>query len=229
MIEPIRDHEPEPGFLEQIREITSEIGAILIMDEITSGFRLNTGGTHLIFGITPDIAVFAKAMSNGYPMAAVIGKAEVMQAAQLSFISSTYWTERIGPAAALATIRKHKQEDVSKHLIRMGELVQSGWNLAAEQTGLNVKIGGIPPLSHFIIKDENTQSAHTLFTQLMLERGFLACRSFYATYAHREEHIKAYTRNVTETFFIIGDAIKRGKLMHMLKGPVAHTGFRRLT
>jgi len=168
VIEPIRDHEPEPGFLEQIREITSEIGAILIMDEITSGFRLNTGGTHLIFGITPDIAVFAKAMSNGYPMAAVIGKAEVMQAAQLSFISSTYWTERIGPAAALATIRKHKQEDVSKHLIRMGELVQSGWNLAAEQTGLNVKIGGIPPLSHFIIKDENTQSAHTLFTQLML-------------------------------------------------------------
>jgi glutamate-1-semialdehyde 2,1-aminomutase len=229
IMEPIRDHEPEPGFLEAVRGISSDIGAILILDEITAGFRLVSGGAHLILDIEPDVAVFAKAMSNGYPMAAIIGKADVMQAAQSTFISSTYWTERIGPAAALATIRKHKKEDVSKHLIRMGELIQSGWSDAAKKTGLILEIGGIPPLSHFLIKDEQTQGAHTLFTQLMLDRGYLASRAFYATYSHREEHVKEYLSAVTDTFSMIAEALNQGKLMQLLKGPVAHTGFGRLT
>ncbi|MGH9345269.1 MAG: aminotransferase class III-fold pyridoxal phosphate-dependent enzyme, partial [Terriglobia bacterium] len=116
VMEPIRSQEPAPGFLESVRGLADECGAVLIFDEVTAGFRLNTGGAHLRYGVTPDIAVFAKAISNGYPMAAVIGKGSVMQAAQESFISSTYWTERIGPAAALATIRKHRRCDVSKQL-----------------------------------------------------------------------------------------------------------------
>jgi glutamate-1-semialdehyde 2,1-aminomutase len=229
VMEPIREHDPEPGFLEEIRQIASEIGAILIMDEITAGLRLNTGGAHLLYGLEPDMAVFAKAMSNGYPMAAIIGKSEIMQAAQSTFISSTYWTERIGPTAALATIRKHRRCQVAKHLVRLGTMVQEGWQEAARRTGLAIEVGGIKPLSHFAVLGEQSQAARTLFTQLMLERGFLASNSFYSTYAHQDKHIESYLEAVNETFTIIAAALKNGTVLAQLKGPVAHSGFRRLT
>ena len=229
IMEPIRDQDPAPGFLEKIREISTEIGAVLIFDEITAGFRLTTGGAHLCYGTEPDIAVFAKGISNGYPMAAIIGRANIMEAAQNTFISSTYWTERIGPVAALATIRKHRRCDVSRHLIRMGTLVQAGWRAASKKVGLSLEIGGIPPLSHFAFVDKESQAARTLFTQLMLERGFLASSSFYATYAHQDQHIEHYLGGVLEVFERVTEALGNNTVMTELKGPVAHTGFRRLT
>lgn len=229
VMEPIRDHDPMPGFLEQVREIASEIGAVLIFDEITAGFRLNTGGAHLLYGVIPDMAVFAKAMSNGYPMAAVIGKAGVMQAAQSTFISSTYWTERIGPAAALATIRKHRDYQVASHLIRMGTLVQEGWRKASERAELPLKVSGIPPLGHFVFIGEEHQVARTFFTQIMLERGFLATNAFYATYAHNDHHVESYLQAVEETFILIHNTLREKRLVEQLKGPIAHNGFYRLT
>jgi glutamate-1-semialdehyde 2,1-aminomutase len=229
VIEPIRRNEPAPGYLEGVRELAYQTGAVLIVDEVSAGFRLNTGGAHLVYGLEPDMAVFAKAMSNGYPMAAVIGKTPVMQAAQDTFISSTYWTERIGPAAALATIRKHLRERVADHLIRIGNSIQAGWRDAAEQADLSVDIGGIPPISHLSFLCENSPAVHTLFTQYMLERGFLAAKAFYATYAHREEHVEAYLASVREVFTILAKALAEGTVMASLKGPVAHSGFHRLT
>ena len=127
VIEPVRDHDPVPGFLKQIQEIADETGAVLICDEVSSGFRLNTGGAHLLQDLKPDMAVFAKAIGNGYPMAAVIGNEAVMQSAQDTFISSTCWTEGIGPVAALATIEKYKKFDVPKKLVHAGKRVQGGW------------------------------------------------------------------------------------------------------
>ncbi len=229
VMEPIRDHDPEPGFLEEIRMIASGLGAVLIFDEITSCFRLNTGGAHLLYGVEPDIAVFAKAISNGYPMAAIIGRSDVMQAAQNTFISSTYWTERIGPTAALATIRKHKRCDVSKHLIRMGSLVQAGWRTVAERVGLELEIGGIAPLGHFAFVGKEKQAARTLFTQLMLERGFLASGAFYATFAHEDQHIESYLEATQEVFGVVAKDLRDDTVMARLAGPVAHAGFRRLT
>jgi glutamate-1-semialdehyde 2,1-aminomutase len=229
VMEPIRGHEPEAGFLEEIRESASQIGAVLIFDEITAGFRLNTGGAHLLYGIEPDIAVFAKAISNGYPMAAIIGQGNVMQAAQDTFISSTYWTERIGPAAALATIRKHQRCDVSKHLIRVGTMVLAGWEAAAKRAGLQLEVGGMAPLGHLAFTGDQKQAARTLFTQLMLERGFLASSGFYATYAHQDEHVESYLDAVEEVFVIVAEALEQHTVIAQLKGPVAHTGFRRLT
>jgi glutamate-1-semialdehyde 2,1-aminomutase len=229
IMEPIRDHEPEHGFLEGVREIATHSGAILVFDEITSGFRLNTGGAHLIYGVEPDIAVFAKAMSNGYPMAAIIGRADVMQAAQSTFISSTYWTERIGLVAALATIRKHQRCEVPKHLIQIGKMIQDGWQKLAERTGLQIEIGGIVPLGHFNFIGEQNQAARTLFTQLMLERGFLATNAFYATYTHQVQHVERYMEAAEEALLIVAEALGNNTIMTQLKGPVAHTGFRRLT
>ena len=152
VMEPVRNREPEPGFLESVRELASRAGAVLVFDEVTAAWRMNTGGAHLRYGVTPDIAVFAKAISNGYPMAAIIGTPDVMQAAQATFISSTYWTERIGPAAALATIRKHKRCDVSRRLIESGSRIQTGWRGEAERAGLAITVSGLPPLSQLQLR-----------------------------------------------------------------------------
>ena len=229
VVEPVRNREPAAGFLEQIRSTATEIGAVLILDEVSSGFRLATGGAHLRYNVDPDIAVFAKAISNGYPMAAVIGRPSVMQAAQDTFISSTYWTERIGPTAALATVRKHRREDVARHLIRVGALVQEGWRTVAKRFGLPVDVSGIAPMGHFTFECEHASGAHTLFTQEMLEHGFLANQSFYATYAHQVHHIANYLEAVEVVFRIVAQAVESNTVMDQLKGPVAHTGFRRLT
>lgn len=229
VMETIRSQQPKPGFLEEVKQLATEIGAVLIFDEITAAFRLNCGGAHLLYGVEPDIAVFAKAISNGYPMAAIIGKGKVMQAAQDTFISSTYWTERIGPVAALATIRKYRSYDVAKHLIEVGKKIQRGWRVAAERSQLSIHVGGIPPLSHFSFDDENGQAIRTLFTQIMLDKGFLATSSFYATYAHQDLHVESYLDAVEETFGLLAKAIKKDEVENLLNGPIAHSGFQRLT
>ena len=228
VMEPIRNYYPKEGFLETIREITKKLGIVLIFDEVTSGWRLNVGGAHLNFGIEPDIAVFAKAISNGYPMAAIIGKPEVMEVAQDSFISSTYWTERIGPVAALATIKKLKRDNIPEHLINIGKEVQEGWKKLSEKHGLNTTVSGINPLGHFSFNYDNPLILKTLFTQLLLENGFLATTAFYASFAHKDEHVEKYLEAVDEAFNFISKAIKEGNPEKYLKGPICHAGFRRL-
>jgi len=229
VMEPIRGVQPVTGFLEGCRQIADEVGAILVFDEVSAGFRLTAGGAHLVYGLAPDIAVFAKAMSNGYAMAAIIGRGRVMQSAQYTFCSSTYWTERLGPAAALATIRKHRRFGVEKHLRRIGEMAQAGWREAAQQASISCEVGGIPALAHFAFQGEERQAVRTLFTQLMLERGYLATVGFYPTLAHQEHHVREYLKAVTEVFTLIAEAIKHNRVSAMLKGPVAHAGFTRLT
>jgi glutamate-1-semialdehyde 2,1-aminomutase len=229
VMEPIRDHEPSPAFIQSVHRIARENDAVLIVDEVSSGFRLTTGGAHPMYGINPDMAVFAKAMSNGYPMAAIIGRDEVMRSAQDTFISSTYWTEGIGPVAALATIGKYERCDVPQHLVRTGKVVQDGWKYSAEASGIEIEIGGIPPLSHFSVTGENGLYVQTLYTQLMLERGFLAGKSFYASYAHTSEHIRRYLEATCTVFEQISHGQENGTIDTMLKGPVARPGFHRLT
>lgn len=229
VMEPLRGTPPEPGFLERIRAIASDIGAVLVFDEVTSGWRMNSGGIHLTLGVTPDIAVFAKATSNGYPMAAIIGTANVMEAAQKSFISSTYWTERIGPTAALATIRKHRELDVASHLVGVGTRIQKGWQAAADAAGLPITVTGIPPLGHFVFEHEEKEALRTLYTQYMLEKGFLAKNAFYAMLAHTSEDVEGYLAATQEVFGVLAEAVHRGDVRSLLKGPVAHTGFQRLT
>ena len=229
IMEPIRDHYPQKGFLETIREITKKMGIVLIFDEITSGWRLTLGGAHLKLKVNPDIAVFAKGISNGYPMAAVIGRAKVMEAVQDTFISSTYWTERIGPVAALATIGKLKEKKVYKHLMVIGKEVQEGWKRSAAGHGLDITVSGIYPLGHFSFNHNDNLAVKTLFTQTMLEKGFLASTAFYVSYAHKRGQVKKYLKAVDEAFGLISEAVKEGDVKERLRGPVCHSGFRRLT
>lgn len=229
IMEPLRGEEPKPGFLESVREIASSVNAVLIFDEITSGFRMNNGGIHLTLGVDPDMAVFAKAMGNGYAIAAVIGIEEVMEAAQSTFISSTNWTERVGPVAALATIKKFERERVAEHLIDIGKKVQNGWKKAAEDNGLEIEVTGIPPLSHFSFKYENDLAISTLFAQEMLKRDFLAWTQFKPSFAHQEIHVEKYLKEVNEVFKLIAKAIKEKQIKKLLEGPIAQKGFHRLT
>ena len=229
VMEPIRGEWPESGFLEDVRTLASETNAVFIMDEISSGFRMNSGGAHLLFDITPDIAVFSKALGNGFPIAAIIGKGNIMDAVQSSFISSTMWTERIGPAAALATVNKHRSVNVGDHLMTIGKLVQEGWRELSSKNGLDINIGGIPPLSHFSFEYDNAMAMKTLFVQLMLEKGFLASTLFYAMYAHKKDHVEEYLHAVDEAFADISEANKAGNIEKCLKGLPASVGFKRLT
>lgn len=229
IMEPYRSKDPDPGFLEGIRAIADKAGAALVFDEVTSGFRVCPGGVHTTLGVEPDIAVFAKGIGNGYPMAAIIGKEKLMTVAQDTFISSTNWTERIGPTAAIAMIKKFRKEKVHEHLIRTGKSVQQGWSDAAEQTGLSIHVDGLPPLAHFTVQTKEQPVAHTFFAQEMLKNGFLAGQVFYATYAHTEEHVSQYLDAVKDVFTDLAKALEDGSLQKKLKGPVLHTGFYRLT
>ena len=230
-MEPMRYHKPKNNFLKKVRRIADDIGAVLIFDEITSGWRINIGGVHSLFNVQPDIAVYGKAMSNGFPMSAVVGKDEIMDVAQESFISSTYWTDRIGPTAAITTINKLKEKNVPKHLIEIGELIIEGWDKLAKEHEINIQLKKeFPPLATFVFNQgSDSQALHTLFTQEMLKRGFLASKSVYVSYAHTKEHILDYLENVDFVFSLLKEAIEKKNVVDLLEGPVAHDGFKRLT
>jgi len=230
VMESIRNFDPEPDFFPTIRRICDEQGIALIVDEITAGFRLNVGGAHLRMGFEPDMAVFAKAISNGVPMAAVIGRAKFMDAAQGSFISSTYWTERLGPVAAIATIRKAQRVNLPEHLVRIGTKVMDGWSRLAEKHGLHIHVGGIAPLGHFAFElNDQAMVAKTLYTQEMLKRGFLATTSCYISYAHTDEQVQQYLDATDSVFALIALGVRENRLQEMLDGPVCHSGFKRLS
>ena len=229
VMEPLRNSKPDPGFISGVRGIADDCNALLVMDEISAGFRYNTGGAHLVFHETsPDIAVFSKALGNGYPIAAVIGSREVMQAAQKTFISSTCWTERTGPAAALATIKKHRQLDAGKHLVALGRSIICGWKSIAEKHGLSIQVGGMEPMAHFGFEHEKSQSVKAYFIQLMLEQGFLASTVFYAMAAHTEDHVQQYLQAANAAFSKIRHSIVLGDIDNRLLGKPAAVGFKRI-
>ena len=229
VMEPQRGQAPDPGFLESVRDIATEIGAVLIFDEVTTGWRMTDGGIHMLLGVNPDIAVFAKAMANGYPMAAIIGTVPVMEAAQSTFISSTNWTERVGTVAALATIRKYRRERVAEHLKMIGNLMFDGWKRAAANTGIALHTEGLPSLTHFGFEHPDEPLLTTLFTQDMLERGYLAYSQFKPSFAHQPAHVAEYMKAVESSFAMIAGAIRAGDYASRLKGPCARRGFYRLT
>ena len=150
-----------------------------------------------MLGIEPDIAVFAKGMTNGYPLSAVIGRREVMEASQGTFISSTFYTERIAFAATLKNIQLYETFRVWEEQDRYGKMVQDGWREKAEKHGLTMEVGGIRPLSHFAVMGRESALVYkTFFIQEMLKRGYLASNAFYMSHAHSEEIINKYLENV---------------------------------
>lgn len=229
IMEPVRNDYPEDGFLERIREACTKEGLVLVFDEVSAGFRLCAGGSHLKLGITPDIAVFAKAMTNGYPVSAVIGRRDIMEAAQDTFISSTFWTERIALAAAVKAVACYQKYEVDKVQEHVGRRVKEIWTKAAADADVKIRISGILPLIHFEFSYENPLAFKTYFTQEMLKEGFLAGPGVYASYAHKDEMIDQYDAAVRNVFGKVGNIVRNGTdIMSKLDGPVCHAGFERL-
>ena len=230
VVETIRNMYPKDDFFATIREVCNKEDIVLIFDECTSGFRLNGGGSHLKYNFEPDVAMFAKAMTNGYPMAAIIGKEGVMSLAQDTFVSSLYWTDKIGPAATLATIKKIINKNIPAYTEQLGKKVQKIWIESAKNFNLNIKITGpIPQLSIFSFDYDNYLAIKTLFNQEMLKRGFLTTTAFYPSYSHNDKHLDAYQDAINEVFPMIELAINQNNIESKLNGPICHEGFKRLT
>jgi glutamate-1-semialdehyde 2,1-aminomutase len=228
-MEPVRNHEPQDGFLQKIRDLATKNNIVLIFDEITAGFRRTVGGIHKFYKVNPDIAVLGKAMGNGYAISAVIGKKEIMEHAQSTFISSTFWTERIGPVAALETIRIMERDTVPANLEEQGTYLQKCWGNLAKKCGLEIVIEGIPALSHFVIKGYDRLVIKTFITQEMLKHGYLAADSLYVCNLHSRTVIDDYISVLEEVFRMIIKGIENNNLELLLEGNVCQSGFKRLT
>ncbi len=228
VMEPTRHSEPAPGFLAGVKELCHKAGAVLVFDEISIGWRLTLGGAHLRLGVEPDIAVFAKAMGNGHPMAAVVGRADAMQAAQESFISSTYWTESVGPVAALATIRKMQRVDVPAHIAAIGQRFRAGLAEIAARYSVPLKLSGYPAMTYLGFDHPHALALQTLLTVRMLRHGILAGAGFYPSPAHTNQHIDQYLAAADEAFAELADAIRNNDAASRIGGPIRHSGFARL-
>lgn len=224
IIEPARGEDASIKYLNDLKEFASELGAVLIFDEITSGFRMCAGGIHRNYKIYPDIAVFAKSMANGYAMSAILGTKEVMEAAQSTFISSTNWTDAVGPAAALATIKKYTEVGAQDHLVKIGNSTKEVWNNAAEEFNISINVSGLPTLGAFSFNHEMPVHMNTHFVIEMLKHNILGFRQFKPSYAHSMEDVKEYKLAVRNVFKKLS-TISTDKLM---SSPVAHSGFSRL-
>jgi glutamate-1-semialdehyde 2,1-aminomutase len=227
-IEVSRNYGPQQGFLESVREIATRNGIVLIFDECTSGFRQSFGGLHKIYGIEPDMAVFGKALGNGFAMTGVIGRREIMEAAQTTFISSTYWTERIGPTAALATLAVMEREHSWEKITATGNTIVGRWKALAGKHGLTMTTAGLPALSSFAFKSPNNQAYRTLISQEMLAKGYLAANLVYTCTEHTPDIVDGYFEALDPIFGLIRECEDGRDVMGLLKGPIAHTTFARL-
>ena len=228
IMEVSRNKGPENSFLEKIRHLAMAKGIVLIFDECTSGFRQTFGGLHKKYGVEPDMAMFGKSMGNGYAINAVIGRREVMEAAQSSFISSTFWTERIGPTAALKTLEVMEKLKSWEKITTTGHQIRKGWLQLAEKYGLDVELWGLPALSGFTIKSPHALAYKTLITQEMLDKGYLAANTVYVCTEHTPDIVDGYFSALDPIFGLISSCEEGRDVTTLLKGPVCHAGFKRL-
>jgi glutamate-1-semialdehyde 2,1-aminomutase len=223
-----RNRGPAPGFLEKVRTLATDRGIVLIFDECTSGFRQNFGGLHKLYGVEPDMAIFGKALGNGYAITATIGRREVMEAAQTSFISSTFWTERIGPTAALKTLEVMERVQSWDTISATGRVIGDGWQRLAAKHGLSISLNGLPALIGFAFNSPQHLAYKTLLTQEMLSRGYFAGTSVYVCTEHTPEVVDGFFEALDPVFALIKECENGRDVTSLLNGPICHGGFKRL-
>lgn len=223
-----RNKGPENDFLHKVRKLATDNNIVLIFDECTSGFRQTFGGLHKLYGVEPDMAIFGKTLGNGYAITATIGRREIMEAAQSTFISSTFWTERIGPTAALATLKVMERERSWETITATGHRIRQGWQRLADLHGLQIDHWGLPALCGFTFRSDNALAYKTLITQEMLGKGYLAGNSVYVSTVHTPELVDRFFDALDSVFAVIKTCEGGFDVASLLKGPVAHAGFKRL-
>jgi glutamate-1-semialdehyde 2,1-aminomutase len=231
IMEPMRSELPPPGYLEGVREAATRAGAVLVFDEVSTGYRPALGGAQEYLGVTPDLAVFAKSISNGYAMGAVVGRREVMEPAARMFISSTYWSDTIGIAAALATLREMRQTGGVRRLHAAGRLLKERLNAEIRRAGLEAECVGPdwhPALRFRGVPPEQQRQAATLYMQEMAKAGILAFTSAYVNAAHSESDVEETAAAAGRAFGLVRAGLEEGSFDRFLEAEVVEESFRRL-
>jgi len=223
-----RNEGPQNQFLEKVRALASQHNIVLIFDECTSGFRETFGGLHKKFGVEPDMAVFGKALGNGYAISAVIGRRPVMENAQSTFISSTFWTERIGPAAALKVLEVMEREKSWEVITATGLKIRDRWQVLAQQHELAMTVSGLPAVQSYAFQSGDNLKYKTLVTQEMLKKGFLSTPLLFSCTQHDEDTIDDYIEALDSCFAQVKVCEEGASVDELLDGPVCHSGFKRL-
>lgn len=227
-MEVVRNKGPEDNFLHKVRKLATDRGIVLIFDECTSGFRQTFGGLHKMYDVEPDMAMFGKALGNGYAITATIGRREIMEAAQSTFISSTFWTERIGPTAALKTLEVMDRLKSWDTITQTGLQIRQRWQQLADKHGLKIDHWGLPALTGFTFQSPNALAYKTLITQEMLGKGYLAGNSVYVCTEHTPQVVAAFFEALDPVFGLVKECEEGRDVMGLLKGPICHGGFKRL-
>ncbi len=227
-MEVIRNKGPEDNFLHKVRRLATDKNIVLIFDECTSGFRQTNGGIHKLYGVEPDMAMFGKALGNGYAITATIGKREIMEAAQSTFISSTFWTERIGPSAALKTLEVMEKIQAWDLITKTGLDIRKRWQTLADKYSLPIEHWGLPALTGFSFASSKNLAYKTLITQEMLAKGYLASNSIYVCTQHTPAVVNDYFESLEPLFKTIQECENGRDVMSILQGPICHGGFKRL-
>jgi glutamate-1-semialdehyde 2,1-aminomutase len=228
MMEVSRNQGPQDQFLQRIRQLATAHGIVLIFDECTSGFRQTFGGLHLMYGVEPDMAIFGKALGNGYAITATIGRREVMEAAQSTFISSTFWTERIGPSAALKTLEVMQRVKSWDRITQTGVNITARWKALAEKYGLSITTTGLPALTGFSFNGPAALAYKTIISQEMLSAGYLAGTSVYVCTEHTPQIVDHFFEKLDPVFALIRQCEDGRDVSSILNGPICNSGFKRL-
>ena len=203
-MEVMRNIKPQNNFLQKVRKICNEKKIILIFDECTSGYRENMGGIHLKFGVYPDMAIFGKALGSGYAINAILGKKKIMQKAENTFISSTFWGERIGYTAALSSIQEFKRLKIFKKVESNSKFIKSIWLNLSKKYKIPINIMGTIGIPSFVFC-KNHDQRKTFLTQEMLKNKILASNMIYITIFHSKENIKKYIKVLEKVFYDISN------------------------
>jgi glutamate-1-semialdehyde aminotransferase len=228
-MEVVRNIKPKDNFLQKVRNLATKNNIVLIFDECTSGFREAYGGIYKNYNVVPDIVIYGKTMGNGYAITSVLGKKEIMEYAQKTFISSTFWTERIGPTAALKSLEVMKKNKSWEIITNIGNKIKDGWEKISETYKVPIVSSPIPAVVSFNIDCKNKNYYKTYITQEMLKKGILASTNFYACTEHNQKHIDKYLLILEEIFKTISKC-ESGQIdiRNLLDGKVCNTGFGRL-
>lgn len=231
ILEAARTFVPEPGYLAAVRDLTHKHGAVLIFDEVVTGFRLSRGGAQQYYGVTPDMATFAKCISNGFALGAVAGRREIMSVAIDSFISSVYWAEATGLAAGKATLEIYRDNDICGAIWQFGDAFMAACRKLIEESGVPARMVGLatnPALVFDGLTPEHRDQVVTLYLQETARRGVLGGPGHFFCYTHTENDLRCALQAIGEALTLIGRALTEGDVLRYLECPVRQSGFRRL-
>ena len=218
---------PKKNFLKEVREICDKKKIVLIFDECTSGFRSCYGGLHLKYKINPDISIFGKALGNGHAINAIIGKKEIMENIKDTFISSTFWTERLGSVAGLETLKLMKKIESWKINSKIGANIKKNWNQIARENSLRINIQGIDSLPNFIFNSNKHNLYKTYISQQMIKKKIMASNVVYTCISHTNKILDNYFDNLNDIFKMIKKCEdEQENIYNLLKTNEAITGIR---